>query len=99
MGYPCSFEFGIIRNHYVGRTFITPSQRARELKVKTCFGDSLFTVCWLYCLLLVHLFGIVHFRCLVLVLGGQVRCKFNTVRRVFEDKVLTCCRCSRSFLD
>ena len=28
------FELGIIRNHYVGRTFIEPTQRARELKVK-----------------------------------------------------------------
>lgn len=28
------FELGIIRNHYVGRTFIEPTQQARELKVK-----------------------------------------------------------------
>ncbi|PAF45084.1 amidophosphoribosyltransferase [Helicobacter sp. 11S02596-1] len=28
------FELGIIRNHYVGRTFIEPTQTARELKVK-----------------------------------------------------------------
>lgn len=28
------FELGIIRNHYVGRTFIEPTQSARELKVK-----------------------------------------------------------------
>ena len=28
------FEFGIIRNHYVGRTFIEPSQLVRDLKVK-----------------------------------------------------------------
>jgi len=49
MGYPCTFEFGIIRNHYVGRTFITPSQSVRELKV---------------------------------------RFKFNTVRRVFEGKII-----------
>jgi len=28
------FEIGIIRNHYVGRTFIEPTQKARELKVK-----------------------------------------------------------------
>ncbi len=28
------FEYGIIRNHYVGRTFIEPSQRIRALGVK-----------------------------------------------------------------
>jgi len=28
------FEFGIIRNHYVGRTFIEPMQEIRDLKVK-----------------------------------------------------------------
>ncbi|MGP1580565.1 MAG: amidophosphoribosyltransferase [Wolinella sp.] len=28
------FELGIIRNHYVGRTFIEPTQQRRELKVK-----------------------------------------------------------------
>jgi amidophosphoribosyltransferase len=28
------FELGIIRNHYVGRTFIEPAQEIRDLKVK-----------------------------------------------------------------
>ena len=28
------FEFGLIRNHYVGRTFIEPSQKIRSLGVK-----------------------------------------------------------------
>lgn len=28
------FEFGIVRNHYIGRTFIEPTQTMRELKVK-----------------------------------------------------------------
>lgn len=28
------FELGIIRNHYVGRTFIEPTQQIRELKVR-----------------------------------------------------------------
>ena len=29
-----SFELGLIRNHYVGRTFIEPSQNIRSLGVK-----------------------------------------------------------------
>jgi len=28
------FEFGLVRNHYTGRTFITPSQKAREFGVR-----------------------------------------------------------------
>ncbi|HRR07684.1 MAG TPA: amidophosphoribosyltransferase [Rhodothermales bacterium] len=32
------FEFGLIRNHYVGRTFISPGQNARELKVRLKFN-------------------------------------------------------------
>lgn len=32
------FEVGIIRNHYIGRTFIQPKQRKRELGVKLKFN-------------------------------------------------------------
>ena len=32
------FELGLIRNHYVGRTFIQPEQGMREMKVKTKFN-------------------------------------------------------------
>ncbi len=28
------FKYGIIRNHYIGRTFIEPTQEMRNLKVK-----------------------------------------------------------------
>lgn len=28
------FELGIVRNHYIGRTFIEPTQQSRELKVR-----------------------------------------------------------------
>ncbi len=33
-GIGAKFEMGIVRNHYVGRTFIEPTQEIRELKVK-----------------------------------------------------------------
>ncbi len=32
------FEIGLIRNHYIGRTFIQPSQRIREIGVKLKFN-------------------------------------------------------------
>ncbi|OGU55851.1 MAG: amidophosphoribosyltransferase [Ignavibacteria bacterium GWF2_33_9] len=35
LNYPSKFELGLIRNHYVGRSFISPGQDAREIKVKT----------------------------------------------------------------
>jgi len=38
MGYDCKFEIGLIRNHYVGRTFISPGQKSREQKVRTKFN-------------------------------------------------------------
>lgn len=38
LGYPCKLDIGLIRNHYVGRTFIQPGQGARELKVKLKFN-------------------------------------------------------------
>ena len=49
LGIACEYDIGLVRNHYVGRTFISPNQNARELKV---------------------------------------RCKFNTVRRVVENKIV-----------
>lgn len=33
-GLGIDFEMGIVRNHYVGRTFIEPTQKIRDLKVK-----------------------------------------------------------------
>ncbi len=33
-GLGVDFEMGIVRNHYVGRTFIEPTQQIRDLKVK-----------------------------------------------------------------
>lgn len=37
-GNKTSFEIGLIRSHYVGRTFIAPGQDNREFKVKTKFN-------------------------------------------------------------
>lgn len=36
--FPTRFEIGLIRSHYVGRTFISPGQNTREFKVKTKFN-------------------------------------------------------------
>jgi amidophosphoribosyltransferase len=38
MGRRCRFELGLIRNHYVGRTFIAPGQDRREMKVRCKFN-------------------------------------------------------------
>ncbi len=38
MGQAVNYEIGLIRNHYVGRTFISPGQESRELKVRTKFN-------------------------------------------------------------
>src|SRR5690606_10523304 len=38
LGYPCRFEIGLIRNHYVGRTFISPGQDKREMRVRCKFN-------------------------------------------------------------
>lgn len=37
-GLPVRFELGLIRSHYVGRSFIAPGQDSREFKVKTKFN-------------------------------------------------------------
>eukprot|EP00475_Leptophrys_vorax_P024271 TRINITY_DN3346_c0_g1_i1.p1 TRINITY_DN3346_c0_g1~~TRINITY_DN3346_c0_g1_i1.p1 ORF type:complete len:550 (-),score=127.62 TRINITY_DN3346_c0_g1_i1:991-2589(-) len=37
-GLDCDYEIGLIRNHYVGRTFISPNQDAREVKVRCKFS-------------------------------------------------------------
>jgi len=37
-GIPTRFEIGLIRSHYVGRTFIAPEQDERSLKVKAKFN-------------------------------------------------------------
>jgi len=38
MGHRCRFDLGLIRNHYVGRTFIAPGQDRREMKVRCKFN-------------------------------------------------------------
>ena len=38
MGHRCKLDIGLIRNHYVGRTFIAPGQSSREQKVRTKFN-------------------------------------------------------------
>lgn len=38
LGQDCKYDIGLIRNHYVGRTFISPGQKAREQKVRTKFN-------------------------------------------------------------
>ncbi len=38
LGYDCKYEIGLIRNHYVGRTFISPGQEQRQMKVRTKFN-------------------------------------------------------------
>ncbi len=38
MGHRCRFEIGLIRNHYVGRTFISPGQDMREQRVRCKFN-------------------------------------------------------------
>ncbi len=38
IGRKCKLDIGLIRNHYVGRTFISPGQESREFKVKTKFN-------------------------------------------------------------
>jgi amidophosphoribosyltransferase len=38
LGHACRYEIGLIRNHYVGRTFIAPGQDKREIKVRSKFN-------------------------------------------------------------
>ena len=38
LGYRCRYEIGLIRNHYVGRTFIAPGQDRREMQVRCKFN-------------------------------------------------------------
>src|SRR5690606_33265258 len=37
-GIDARFEIGLIRNHYIGRTFIQPGQELREMKVRMKFN-------------------------------------------------------------
>ncbi len=37
-GIDCKYEIGLIRNHYVGRTFISPGQASRDVKVRSKFN-------------------------------------------------------------
>lgn len=37
-GKACKYDIGLIRNHYVGRTFISPGQKSRDQKVRTKFN-------------------------------------------------------------
>ena len=39
-----NFELGLIRNHYVGRTFIEPSQKIRSLGVKLKLNANQSTI-------------------------------------------------------
>src|SRR5690625_7554730 len=38
LGFDCKYDIGFIRNHYVGRTFISPGQKSREQKVRTKYN-------------------------------------------------------------
>jgi amidophosphoribosyltransferase len=38
LGHPCRYEIGLIRNHYIGRTFIAPGQGRRETRVRSKFN-------------------------------------------------------------
>jgi amidophosphoribosyltransferase len=38
LGRPAKYEIGLIRNHYVGRTFISPGQGRREITVRSKFN-------------------------------------------------------------